>query len=99
MIGYRESLGQPVILESLSGICNSHAPDELAKNLMDAAFPQIGSIALQKLLPKPSPGYGSRFENNHRHEGAPLADIPNVAFDVAFGGKADMSLCAAHVCF
>ena len=22
-----------------------------------------------------------------------------VAFDVAFGGKADMSLCAAHVCF
>src|SRR5262245_4635390 len=27
----------------------------------------------------------------------PLADIPSVAFDVAFGGKADMGLCTAHV--
>jgi hypothetical protein len=27
------------------------------------------------------------------------ADIPYVAFDVAFGGKADMSLCTAHVRF
>jgi len=25
---------------------------------------------LRKLLPKPSPAYGSRFKNNHRHEGA-----------------------------
>jgi hypothetical protein len=23
----------------------------------------------------------------------------NVAFDVAFGGKADMAYCSAHVCF
>jgi hypothetical protein len=29
----------------------------------------------------------------------PLADIPYVAFDVAFGGKADMGSCTAHVCF
>ena len=29
----------------------------------------------------------------------PKADIPYVAFDVAFGGKADMTLCAAYVCF
>jgi hypothetical protein len=29
----------------------------------------------------------------------PLADIPYVAFDVAFGGKADMSWCSANVCF
>jgi len=44
------------------------------------------SIALQELLPKPSPTYGSRFKNYHRHEGAPFADIPYVAFHVAFGG-------------
>jgi len=25
-------------------------------------------IALRELLPKPSPAYGSRFKNNHRHE-------------------------------
>jgi hypothetical protein len=29
----------------------------------------------------------------------PLADISSVAFDVAFGGKADMPVCIAHVCF
>jgi hypothetical protein len=29
----------------------------------------------------------------------PLADIPYVAFDVAFGGKADMTFCSAHVRF
>jgi hypothetical protein len=29
----------------------------------------------------------------------PLADIPYVAFDVAFGGKADMTFCGANVCF
>src|SRR5262245_703109 len=29
----------------------------------------------------------------------PKAGIPNVAFDVAFGGKADMAFCAACVCF
>ena len=29
----------------------------------------------------------------------PLLDIPHVAFDVAFGGKADMGFCAAHVCY
>jgi len=29
----------------------------------------------------------------------PKAEFHYVAFDVAFGGKADMSLCAAHVCF
>jgi hypothetical protein len=28
-----------------------------------------------------------------------LADIPYVAFDVAFGGKADMTFCGANVCF
>ena len=28
----------------------------------------------------------------------PKADI-DVAFDVAFGGKADMTFCTAHVCF
>src|SRR5262245_37217407 len=28
-----------------------------------------------------------------------IADIPSVAFDVAFGGKADMGWCIAHVCF
>jgi hypothetical protein len=27
-------------------------------------------IALRELLPKRSPAYGSRFKNNHRHEGA-----------------------------
>jgi hypothetical protein len=27
------------------------------------------------------------------------ADIPYVAFDVAFGGKADMPFCTAHVRF
>src|SRR5262249_21453109 len=27
----------------------------------------------------------------------PLADIPYVAFDVAFGGKADMPFCTAYV--
>jgi hypothetical protein len=29
----------------------------------------------------------------------PLADSPYVAFDVAFGCKADMTFCAANVCF
>src|SRR5262245_1599504 len=29
----------------------------------------------------------------------PLADIAYVAFDVAFGGKADIIFCGAHVCF
>jgi hypothetical protein len=29
----------------------------------------------------------------------PLADIPYVAFDVAFGGKADTAYCNAHVRF
>jgi hypothetical protein len=28
------------------------------------------SVALQEPRPKPSPAYGSRFKNNHRHEGA-----------------------------
>jgi hypothetical protein len=27
----------------------------------------------------------------------PLADIPYVAFDVAFGAKADMAYCSANV--
>jgi hypothetical protein len=27
-------------------------------------------VALRELLPKPSPAYGSRFKNNHRHEDA-----------------------------
>src|SRR5262249_51877552 len=27
------------------------------------------SMALRELLPKPSPAYGSRLKNNHRHEG------------------------------
>jgi hypothetical protein len=56
-------------------------------------------IALREPLPKPSPAYGSRFKNNRRHDGAPLADIPYVAFDVAFGGKADMTFCTAYVRF
>jgi hypothetical protein len=59
------------------------------------------SIALRELLPKPSPAYGSRFKNNHRHEAVNIknesvADIPH-AFDVAFGGKADMPFCTANV--
>jgi PhzF family phenazine biosynthesis protein len=29
----------------------------------------------------------------------PKRTFPYVAFDVAFGGKADMSWCSAHVCF
>jgi hypothetical protein len=29
----------------------------------------------------------------------PLADIPYDAFDVAFGGKADMAYCSAYVRF
>jgi len=29
----------------------------------------------------------------------PFADIPYVAFDVAFGCKADMTYCTANVCF
>jgi hypothetical protein len=29
----------------------------------------------------------------------PLVDSPYVAFDVAFGGKADMGSCTAHVRF
>jgi hypothetical protein len=28
-----------------------------------------------------------------------LADIPYVSIDVAFGGKADITFCGAHVCF
>ena len=55
------------------------------------------SIALRELLPKPSPACGSRFKNDHRHEGAPLADIPYAAFDVAFGGKADMAWTQGNV--
>src|SRR5262249_22251485 len=54
-------------------------------------------IALRELLPKPSLAYGSTFKNNHRHEGAPLADMPSVAFNVAFGGKADIVSLTAHV--
>jgi ketosteroid isomerase-like protein len=30
---------------------------------------------------------------------AQFANIPYVAFDVAFGGKADMTYCSANVCF
>jgi hypothetical protein len=29
----------------------------------------------------------------------PKRTFPYVAFDVAFGGKADMACCSAHVCF
>jgi hypothetical protein len=29
----------------------------------------------------------------------PKADMPKNAIDVAFGGKADMPFCTAHVCF
>jgi hypothetical protein len=83
------------------------------------------SIALRKLLPKPSPAYGSPYKNYDRHERAKnetcsqaraageTTDESNlmrmsafgalrtfhVAFDVAFGGKADTTFCAAHVCF
>ena len=42
---------------------------------------------------------GSNFRLTGDVRFSPLADSPYVAFDVAFGGKADMSLCAAHVCF
>ena len=29
----------------------------------------------------------------------PKRTFPYVAFDVAFGGKADMAFCAANICF
>ena len=43
----------------------------LINNMTGGSPARMGiSIALRDLLPKPSPAYGSRFKNNHRHEGA-----------------------------
>jgi hypothetical protein len=36
---------------------------------------------------------------NHRVRNWPKADTPKNAFNVAFGGKADMAYCSANVCF
>ena len=57
---------------------------------------------VSSILPIPAPQIGDIATEIHGLGHVrywPLADIAHVAIDLAFGGKADIGECNAHVCF
>jgi len=55
------------------------------------------TLASQKLRTECNPQFQQSFPSPIRPALA-LVDIPCVAFDVAIGGKPDMTFCTAYVC-